>query len=1229
MEEVQSADQSGNDSVDSSATQPPSSQVDESDPNAQGREDTTGGTSSPSPKNATGIAESKTGKDTAGQTETDPSKVIDGNLFKGGPKTFPASEKNILHNYRSWTYNWTLGAITPSAMADNKFLERDINTYTILNSTGKGTRGIGISGEGFNSSGTNFSDNLDLISSFNSESAGRFDMFIDNISVDSIIGAGSKGSGASIATTIGFDVFEPYSMNGLIEAMQVAARAAGYSDYMKSVFALRVQFQGWPDGAGASHPEVIPMSTRYFPITITEIQVDVNESGTKYKVNSVPVPQMGLGAPNALTADIKVAGDTVGEILLNFFEAINQMVQDRTKQQTDQAGRDKYEISCPKLVVVGEKQNTKAAILSKTTSTGFTSEIIKAKMNDELTSVNVFKMGDPAQFKNGYVAASVPGSTATNATSNPSTGKLTPKGGTVVFASGSQIHDCIAAIVRDSEYTRDLLQPENLDKVKKGDGLVTYFTVRMEADINSFDRVNNKNFQTFRYVLEPYTMHYTRIPGQEQGKVDLKSLKQKIKREYNYIYTGKNEDITKFSLKFDNLYFTSLPAMLGNRPAVNQTALAAGRDNVVEANQQGSTAVEGKPGENKMAQAGASSAPMASTRQEANANDTNQEAKAGQPQATPYAKLAENLHNAVLNNVDMIQGTLEILGDPYYLVTGGMGNTDLDLKEQMLTADGQAPTTQGDLFIHLNFKNPIDINSKTGLIDFGVAPLSFSGVYRVITLKNNFKDGMFTQAIDIIRVPGQILGKETEQLPANFKNTPLPGQQVVKDTAPADILKSGFRPSDFNLANLVSRGLPSTGLPGSLSNFTNSALGSTTLGKITGSVSSLLSQVAGAAGVANQITSQLGISPVSGINALTSGIRLASTNLNSLGTAALSVSNLGALGSAVNIPAASLATAGAAIGSVAGIANAATKLASNVSSSISDLSSVNVASVSGKASSLVDSASALATDVTKLAGKGADAISGTLGNVKNSIASLQNAQVSDIAGLSAKLGIDASAFAGLSPDRVSKMTTELKSLADSLPADADIASLKEQGLSFANLTKAQLANLPATQPKITAPSAAEDPAFAAVLEQKYGSVKTLLGGKANLNPLTDINKVTNPMGITSAATSFAKDSAEYFQDLLGNVSNANSLVNNTIGSAVGIANNVGSLAQNTVQGFAPASIGLGSIESNLTNVANLAQSQISSFNNLGISVTSQFGSKLSSPLAKLVKDSNIIGSASA
>ena len=1146
------------------------------------------------------VAEVKTEKSSANSTETVPAKS--GSLFNSDDKYQAANERNILHNYRSWTYNFTIGALTAEALADNTLLARDIKNYTVLNSAGKGTGGISVNASA--SRAPNYQDTKKLVEGYNQNSPGRFDMYIDNVSVDSFISAGNKQGGSSVATNISFDVYEPYSMNGFIEAMQVAARAAGYSDYMKACFALRVQFQGYPDTATNAQmkPEIIPMSTRYFCITITEIGVDVNESGTRYRVNSVPIPQMALGTPNKLTSDIKVAGNTVGEVLKNFFDAINQMVEDRTKSENKQPGRDIYEISCPKLSTVGKPQNTKLAVLSESSSTTYTSNIIDAKMNDELKSVNVFKMGDLKDAPN----ASVPGAAddKSKPAANPSTGKLNPKTGTVVFSADAQIHDCIAAIVRDSEYVKNILKPEKLEEVKKGSGEIQYFTVRMETEIIGDDQVNNKKFYKYRYVLEPFMMHYTRIPGQQLGEIELKDIKGKIKREYDYIYTGKNVDIVKFALRFDNLYFNAIPAAMGNRPADDPKSKAAGPGGIVNSKQEKSEAVA------EQSKKPADSVPTASTKTDPSANTMRSEAKGGQVQGDPYALMAQTLHDSVLNSVDMIQGTLEILGDPYYLVTGGMGNADLNLKEPMLTVDGEAPITQGDVYININFRNPIDINPKTGLADFGVAPISFSGVYRVIQLKNTFKDGVFTQGLEIVRIPGQIIGKGKEILPPSGSTTPQPGQQLIKDTALASILRSGIRPGDFSLANLLGRGLPNPGLPGNLSNFTNSLLGpNSAIGSATAAAGGILNQVNGLANQANNLTNQLGVSPIEGVNQLTSGVRLAA-------------SGLGALGQATDLTAAAVTAAGKAVSNIGNIPDAAVKLASNTFDSIKALPASAVAAANGVITNVTSQVDSLVESSRVLASNASASVTGLVGGIKDKVTDLQKAVPTDFASIGAKLGISPSALSGLDPKIASKVGEQLVEAAKKVPENASLPALAEQGVSFAAITGDKLVNLPAVQPKVAAPFAITDPGIAQIAKQ-FGDIASLQSGNITLPPITDLNKVTNMMGTVSAAGNGLLKTAE---SAMGTIANANSLVNSAIGSTMGVVNNVGSLAQNTLGKFNPASLGLGSVESNLKTVAGLAQNSTKAVNDLGIAVTSQFGSLQQSPLAKLVRDNNIEGS---
>lgn len=1141
-----------------------------------------------------------------------------------------SDEKNILHKYRSWTYNFTLGALSKAALADPKQLPIDIKKYTVLDSAGKGTKGVatpaGPSKTVLSDANRNrmmseedneiadaavqkiigLAQDSTLIDTYNKNSPGRFDLFIDNVKMQTIAAAGSPQSGPAVATNISFDVFEPYSMNGFMEALQVTAKAAGWTDYITGVYALRIQFQGYLASKGLdATPEIIPNTTRYFIVKFTQVKIDVTQDGTRYQVEAVPQNQLGFGMSNILTADVKVVGKTVGEVLKNLSDAINKMSADEASNRKTNKKHNTYEISAPKISTVGSPQNVKAAVLKSTGvfNDAVHSDIIKAVMNDDLKSPNIFKPVDPAQFKNGgYVGARqygndglpLQGTTSTTTTTKVDPTAKAPKADQVVaFAAGALIHECIAAVVRESDYTRSLFK-EKLNKAKESTKMLTYFNVRLENDNLEFDEDDNKYSQNYRYVLEPYQVHFTEVPGQEQGTHDVSPIKSKIKRSYNYIYAGNNEDVIKFQLKFDNLYFAAAPAKGGNPPSGgNATAAAAGPNNTTNAKQEATNANDKQAGGNSVA-----TAPRGVDAESARGiADT----EAGQNLGDPYAIMAKSFHDKVMGNADMIKGTLEILGDPYFLTTGGMGNNNLVLAEQYMTAPGpnntgkEAPTTQGALFIDINFRNPVDIGTD-GMMKFN-ENLSFSGIYQIIQLANTFKDGQFLQSLEIIRVPGQIVKKNSpEKLAPAFKTSPQKGQQVTKDTAAATILRAGIRPSDFNLANLLGRGLPNIGLPGNLSNFTNAISGA--VGATTGAVGNILNQVSGAAGQLSAVTNQLGVSPIGGVNALTSGIRL-------------SASGIGALSGVPNAAAAAVAAAGNQIGNIGNIPNAAAALATNVENSI--------AAIPG---AVVASANNLTQSVTGLANNAQAAVGNLVGGVGDRIAALQNTIPTDLTAVGSKLGIDPSVFSGLGSSLASKLSEELTAVANLVPANTNLGDLVGQGVSFASITGDKLKNLPAVQPKDVAPAAIPDPSIAEIAGGN-GSVGTLLGGTTNLPDLTDINKIVNPMGGSAAAITAGLGNA---QAINGAVNAAQNYTNQVIGDAAGVVNGIGSMAQNTVNGIMPANINLGSVESNMATVANITQNPTVITDKLKTSVASQFGSLQQSPLTKLVQNSNIQGS---
>ena len=1170
-------------------------------------------------------------------------------IFNNSSSTqyLPASEQNVLNEYRSWTYNFTLGALPPEAVTGNpEILEENLEKFRVFDSAGKGQSGIGISDTVELSTATQGLNVSELVTSFNQNSPGRFDLYVDDINIDSLIGAGTNKSGSSIASNIEFTVYEPYSMNGFVEALQVAANAAAYPNYMQAVFALRVRFIGYRDDTSLSAPpEIIPNTTRYFCITIATVEVDVTEEGTRYKCTAVPYNQMGFGTPNTLTTDIRVAGNVVHEVLTNLFRAINTSVKDSAKAaRGENAKHDLYEISCPALLPEGGRQDVFQSMLYSEFPNrdfggpnNFQSDIIKAQMNDELREANVFQHGDPADFPNGGYVASRPagstqpatstqpttetatpasptstpaaataptsplaqpaaagGSTEPSAGRDPATSRLVPSQGTVVFGTGRQIHDCITAVIRDSKYVRGDLLTRQIQQAQTpgADPFVIYFTVRLEVDMQEeFDTIANKYFCVYRYILEPYRMHYSRVPGYEQGETDYTAIKQQIKREYNYIYSGKNVDVLKFQLKFDTLYFTAMPPLLGNRPDRTNAPQSVGPNNTVEVRAQDSSAA--------VAQTTAPDPranPTPTVIVDPAANIANNVNAAGQRQSDPYYRLAQTMHSAILDNVDMIQGTLEILGDPYFLVTGGMGNQELQISDDSIyqSTDGQATVTQGDLMITINFKTPKDITvggPKSGFLEFDTELLPFSGIYRINTLKSSFKGGVFTQSIDVLRCAGQIVTGQEPQAPQPLLTSPLAGDQLNDDTRPLTVLANGIRESGLSFANIIRRGLPNPGLPGVPSNFSNAILSINDafneVNQLASDANVILNQVSGVAGQVDQLVSQIGTDPLSGLDPLREGISMAA-------------SAFGTISSPNNLTAAAVTAAGSSIGNIANISEAAVGLATNVADAISSVPGVT----------------ALPQQVAALANSN---VAGLVNDIGRTVSTIQNAVPADLTGIASRLGIDPSTLSGLSAELSSKLISQLQQVADLVPPNTNVTELDQLGVFFDNITGFQLPNLPAIHPQIPAPEPLIDAALEFAVDAN-GRITGILNGETALAALTEINGVSNAIGNLSAGLDAGLGSSS----LLDQLSSIQTQVNTVIGDAAGVVNQVGSLAQNAINTVNPASIGLGSVES----FANTVDSIVQTTDRLAAStVNVQFGSRqIQNPLTTLIQNSNIRGS---
>jgi len=1173
---------------------------------------TQGHVSNTSPKPTKPVIQEASPNVSVSKANTGATTGVTTSTTNANPIVTSSGQSNVLNKYRSYNYNFTLSALSSNQANDPNSYKNSSLNYVVLKSGGKGTSGIskgssqttpssggglttnqGKTGESTAQKASTFDVN-GLIDGFNQHSPGRFDMFIDNVEIETIMEF-AKGTGATQPTKILFEVFEPYSINGFVEAIYTAAVAAGWQSYINSSFLLKMEFFGYTDDdvTPSNSPQKVEHSTRYFVFQFTGLEVDVTERGTKYKCSGVPIEQMAFGETNKLKQTLTAAGASVDDMLTDFMAKLNKQIVDadnatKSKDSTNTSGHDVYAIKFPTIdPSLGFNYSVK-------------NNIAKAKIIEPNKDVKSSEMADPGidDIANGYQPDDQKKRSAKEESAKPSS-VASPRAGvpTASFADQTMIHECISSVIRDSEYLRKILAdlPTKGSKVADENGMIDYFLVRVEVTNQSVTNdQTHAPYKNYTYVVTPYKIHYYKIPGYYDQNINTKNIV--TLRNYDYVYTGNNIDILNFKMQFNTLFFESIPQALGNSTADPSKSTAAPTDNNDPKLKSGdSNAVTANPNPTPGKIVDASNSAV--QRSGGNAN---------QPSDDPYYKLARNMHEAVINSkASMITGEIEILGDPFYLVTGGIGNNNPTpaLKNGVIESvgEGEAPYNYGQLFINIEFRNPIDIDPVTGEMFFDPQQVPFSGVYSVNTVNSSFREGKFTQKLQIIRAAGRLQDEKNKQgndsvISKVFTSVPNPYDQTVADTTLANAFSA--RPGTVNQIIQSGRGLPNPGLPGQPSNFTSSpgALGGTP-------PPDMLPQVSGAVTDGSALSTAgadlFGGSIPGGTDQLATGIRMQQSGLSNLITQA---STAVALANKINsiIPLSgvvnplvlnSIAKVNAAVNLISvpgsGIGQGASVLinpqpvtvqsVSQATQTVSDLQS-QTAVVPSNIAGVINQVGNKINSIVPLTGSSAVLANKIVSNA-NAISALVPASLGNTNSLANSLGINPSQLSGLSPNLTSKLMGQLGTGANNIPDNVDLSTLNAQGVDLTTIPVSKFSNLPASPPYSTAPAAAVDTQFLNSIAASEGA-----SGLANVYGVTNISAVP--------ASQLPKSQV---QSLLAK-------------SPSGIANPLNQLS-NTIQGISPLSGSVATAASQAASKLNGVTDIANKFTNNSVNV---------SPLTKLL-----------
>lgn len=624
------------------------------------------------------------------------------------------------------------------------------------------------------------------------------EFFIDNFEMDAIV-VSTASAGNTNATQMTFTVHEPYSMGLFIETLRVSARQQGWASHIEAPYLLTLEFVGWDDKGEYFSPG---SAKRMIPIRIIDAVFEVTQGGSVYTVTAIPWNELALGDDVQKTqADTTIKGRNVFEILQSGLSSLASIINSRelSKQETDQTDiADQYIIAFPKpgeldllpsLAGLDASEGPlsgiqKDEILFRSIR-GTDAEIEDQSRFDELKNEQLGKIKPRTQlgetlrdfFENEDNINDIAKKTITEewldlgehpfgsealaydeeSETYKRTGielTLSDDVRSFKFRKGTSIQDIIEEVILASTYAKSLV--EQL-KDPPPDGMLDWFKIETQCFVvrsTSSIRKTGRSPKVYVYRVVPYKAHINIFKSPTSPAPGVEEIKGEVVKQYQYIYTGNNNDVLNFEIKYDYAYNTGLLSDLGQS-----------RERVKA--QEG--VIHTPPGDAAALQEGPEDVPAEGPVpiEESAAMDTVRDG--GARDETVETAIAKQWNQILLKSeFNLVTVDITIKGDPYFVSDSGLGNYNAkDTSFTNVNSDGAMNYQNGEVYVNIVFRTPVDYSPTDGTVlgleDTEIVK-AFSGVYRVIEVKTSIESNKFTQTLRCNRMLGQEDGAVTSMI---------------------------------------------------------------------------------------------------------------------------------------------------------------------------------------------------------------------------------------------------------------------------------------------------------------------------------------------------------------------------------------------------------------------------------------------------------------------------------
>lgn len=511
-----------------------------------------------------------------------------------------------------------------------------------------------------------------------------------------------------------FTIIEPYGVT-FIDSLVQWAQATKVQNYVEQPYMLQIDFVGYDDKGNTVPVDQTEIYRKRFPITISNMKVEVTTKGAEYRCELNPLGYTTVTDENAkLPKAVTVVAGTIKEFFTKLEKDINEFY----------------------------------AVQAYTGKVQFPNSI-KFDIDVDIANSTIVNPGETGLVKSDPTAEEVDASTS---------GKVPWS-----IPYGTDIVDMITKVMSHSSFLIDQLGLENKNTAKDQTTITNMFKTLVGVQYNQFDEYNNSYSKTFRYRIHQMPIWNAVHPSMPQ----FPDSRPFTVKNYNYLYTGKNVDITDFKINFDQTYH--------NKVLTYNTEVAATIPSPDAANEAQRNLVQ------QQTLLTPSALALAIPKLGGILNVTparykhivaNQNVTSGMNIINrPAAIVAADAINTTFNNFGsgMLTLKLGIVGDPTLLKQDGWlyiphpsessiyNSWDTLSQADFVKKYGQLRLDNGPIACAVTINTPLDIDTdwtNNGLVfpAPNAIPSLFSGQYILNKTVSTFRAGVFTQQLELTRV---------------------------------------------------------------------------------------------------------------------------------------------------------------------------------------------------------------------------------------------------------------------------------------------------------------------------------------------------------------------------------------------------------------------------------------------------------------------------------------------